>query len=80
MSFMSQDSIITSAQLDLTLVPSFYSDIPLVVPSAAVLKYMEEVISVNSTDGSQLLPIQSDVATQAYTVRANLGPRSSQVG
>ena len=61
-------------------VPSFYSDIPLLVPSAAVLKYMEEVISANSTDGSQLLLIPSDAATQAYTVRANLEPRSTQVG
>ena len=41
---------------------------------------MEEVLSANSTDGSQLLPIQSDVATQGYTVRANLEPRSTQVG
>ena len=65
---------------NLTSVPSFYSDIPLLVPSAAALKYMEKVISVNSTDGSQLLLIPSDAATQAYTVRANLEPRSTQVG
>ena len=35
--------------------------------------------SQQTTDGSQLLPIQSDVATQGYTVRANLEPRSTQV-
>lgn len=63
----------------LTFVPSLHTVIPLLVPSPAVLKYMEKVLSANSTDGSQLLPIQSDVASQGYTVRANLEPRSTQV-
>ena len=63
----------------LTFVPSLHTVIPLLVPSPAVLKYMEKVLSPNSTDGSQLLPIQSDVASQGYTARANLEPRSTQV-
>lgn len=63
----------------LTFVPSLHTVIPLLVPSPAVLKSMEEVLSPNSTDGSQLLPIQSDVASQGYTARANLEPRSTQV-
>ena len=63
----------------LTFVPSLHTVIPLLVPSPAVLKYIEKVLSANSTDGSQLFPIQSDVAAQGYTVRANLEPRSTQV-
>ena len=63
----------------LTFVPSLHTVIPLLVPSPAVLKSMEKVLSPNSTDGSQLLPIQSDVASQGYTARANLEPRSTQV-